>query len=302
SRRCRRLACMAALCALASLPVAAAPSCPPADDAAPGLSAWRQPDFMSQSSDALLAWATGMVGCLSHPNPAWRDGQAYEGLSTLLRKAVLTPAAQAALAESLLQVLQAPDPAYFGPPFAALVLAELVAADARRPALPLPLLQRIGREGAAFLASVQDRRGFDAQQGWRHAVAHGADWVAAIAGHPGLRASGLHAALRDAVAAQLAPSGHRYTEGESERLMVAVVHLARSGCFSAADWKAWFLRQLDPSPMGSWAEAFGSALGLTRRHNLRGFLFAVLVEVRLNQDATDDLLLPAAEAALRAMR
>lgn len=246
-------------------------------------------------------YALSMPACLAAPDPALRDGVAYEGLSAVLREGSLAPATQRVLAERLRVLLERPDPAGFGPPFAALVLSELAAADARTRVLPPPQLQAIAKHAAGFLGGVRDYRAFDEREGWRHAVAHGADLAAALARHPGLTEPDLLALLRDAVAAQVAPAGHAYVHGEPERLMAAVVQLARRGVFAAADWRAWFVRLADPAPLADWGQAFASAAGLARRHNLRAFLFAVLVEARLNASADDDVLLPAAEAALRAM-
>ena len=103
--------------------------------------------------------------------------------------------------------------------------------------------------------------------------------------------------LREAVAAQVAPNRHFYIYGEPERLARPVIFLAQRGLFSEAEWTAWFARiaqTVREDPVGTQA-------GLARRHNARAFLFAILVGARLSEAAEDDVLLPGAEAALRAM-
>jgi ketosteroid isomerase-like protein len=247
-------------------------------------------------------WALGVVACLAAPDPGLRDGIVYEGLARLLAGKLLSAAARQGLAQRLQDVLARTDPGGFGPPFAALVLAELVRADRAQPVLQRQQVRSIAERAAAFVSSVRDHRGFDEREGWRHAVAHGADLLAQLARHPAIDEPALFAALRDAVAAQVAPAGHFYVHGEPERLMTPVVVLAQRGAFDATDWTAWFERVASPAPLASWSAAFGSQAGLARRHDVRAFLLAVLVEARLNDNPADDLLLPAAEAALRRMR
>lgn len=288
--------------ALGLAPPASAQPCPPEGWSRDRLASLRDQRFAFDTPAAAERWAAGIVACLASPDPALRDGIAYEGLARLLRGESLGADSRRALAQALLQQLDQPDAAGFGAPFAALVLAEVVRADGSQRFLAPASLQAMARRAAAWLTAVRDHRGFDDREGWRHAVAHGADWLAQLARHPGIDDPALWSLLRDAVAAQVAPAGHAYIHGEPERLMVPVVVLAQRGAFTAGEWQSWFEQLASPAPLAQWGEAFGSSAGLARRHNLRAFLLAVLVEARLNTQAGDDSLLPAAEAALRRMR
>jgi hypothetical protein len=287
---------------LPALAAAEASNCPPIGWDRPRLQALARTGFTFDSTTERDRFALDILPCLSAADPWLRDSLAYEGLGTLLSSGRLPPTLRQSMAQALLSALESPDAAGFGPPFAALVLSELVRADAQARALSQAQLHSLAQRGAAFLARVRDYRSFDEREGWRHAVAHGADLLAQLARHPGLDDPSLLLALRDAVATQVAPASHAYTHGEPERLMVPIVLLARRQLFSAADWHAWFQRLVDPAPLAGWSASFGDSASLARRHNLRVFLFALLTEVRLNPSTDDDVLLPAAESALRSMQ
>jgi hypothetical protein len=80
------------------------------------------------------------------------------------------------------------------------------------------------------------------------------------------------------VAAQVTPDdGHAYIHGESERLARPVVFVAARGLHTPAEWTAWFAKLAEPAPLAAWSDAFSSEAGLAQRHNLLGFLRAVLV-------------------------
>src|SRR5258705_220852 len=86
-----------------------------------------------------------------------------------------------------------------------------------------------GRDANALqgLLGVTDRRGFDATQGWRHGVAHGADLLLQLGLNPALSAAQLDAIVQ-AIASQVAPAGeHFYVYGEPERLARPIAYIAK---------------------------------------------------------------------------
>ncbi len=286
--------------ALAVSPVAAAAQCPPPGWDRAELTALRAAGFEIADADRRNAFARAITACLASPDPALRDGVAFEALTSVLRGGSLRADTRIALARDLLERLDSNDPAGFEPPFAALALAEIVRADGIESYLPDPLRDAIVDAAARYLAAVRDYRGFDAQEGWRHGVAHGADLAMQIARNRNVTDRARLERLRDAVAAQVAPAGHFYVYGEPERLMVPIVMIARRGVFSEAEWTDWFARLARPDPLVSWGDAFQSQEGLARRHNLRAFLQSVWLNARRSADEADDVLLTGAEAALRA--
>lgn len=275
--------------------------CPPPGWDRAALTQLRAAGFEIAQADRREAFARAIAACLASPDPALRDGVAYEALARMLRAGSVSADTRIALARDLLARLDSGDPAGFGPPFAALVLAEIVRADGIDRYLPDPLRDAIVDAAVRYLGTVRDYRGFDAREGWRHGVAHGADLAMQIARNRNVADRARLERLRDAVAAQVAPAGHFYIYGEPERLTAPIVMIARRGVFSEAEWSDWFARLARPDPLPSWGDAFQSQEGLARRHNLRAFLQSIWLNARLSSDETDDVLLAGAEAALRAM-
>jgi hypothetical protein len=102
--------------------------------------------------------------------------------------------------------------------------------------------------------------------------------------------------IRDATATQIAPEGHFYIYGESERLARPILFMAQRGLITEAEWSAWFA-----TLPGDTSAMFASQAGLARRHNVSAFLQVIYLNARLSENTQDDALLPGAEAALRAM-
>jgi hypothetical protein len=146
-----------------------------------------------------------------------------------------------------------------------------------------------------YFTGVSDYRGFDEREGWRHGVAHGADLMLQLALNPAFGRTEL-TRIRDAIATQLAPEGHAYVFGESERLARPVLFMAQRGVFGEEEWRQWLVER---TAVGEGA--FSSQRGLARRHDMMGFLSALYMQARLTQSTADDVLLPGAEAALRAL-
>lgn len=229
--------------------------------------------------------ALELTACLGDSDPALRDHVAFTALSTWLRAGALEPPTRLELAERLLPWVEADEAAPgFRRPFAALALSEVARADRLAPTLPEAVRGRIVAAAVRFLETTRDRRGFDSAEGWRHAVAHGADLVLQIGLHPSTGAEESRRLLA-ALALQVAPSSDSYVFGEPERLVRALFFLHRRGLLDDAYWSAWFAAVASPAPLAGWGEAFASAPGLARRHNLVAFLHAVAFAAQGNPDA-----------------
>jgi hypothetical protein len=234
--------------------------------------------------------ALELSDCLGDPDPALRDGVAFGALSTWLRAGILDELTRRALAERLLLQVEADeDAAGFRRPFAALALSEVARADRLAPSLPDALRRRIVEAAARFLATTRDRRGFDDAQGWRHAVAHGADLVLQLGLHPATTA-GEAGRLCEALATQIAPEGVAWVHGEPERLARAVFFIHQRGLVEDAFWDAWFAGVGSPAPQATWAASFTSAAGLARRHDALAFLHALAFAARANPGPASDRL------------
>jgi hypothetical protein len=247
--------------------------------------------------------AFDLLACLGDPDPVLRDGMAYEGFATLLRGKLLSSDTVRRLRMALLELLddEGGDPMGFRRPFAALVLSEVARADRIAETFTATERAALVERGAAYLRSVDDYRGFDAVEGWRHGVAHGADLLMQLALNPAIEAAQF-LTIREAVAAQIAPPGeHFYIYGEPGRLARPILFLAKRGAFSAGEWADWFAALAAPAPLASWEEAFASQAGLAKLHNTRAFAEAVFIAARVSEESELEPLAAGALALLRAL-
>ena len=243
--------------------------------------------------------ALELLDCLADPDPALRDELAFAALSRWMRARQLAPATLQAIRGALLARLapEAPDRDGFGRPFAALALAEVARADRIAPFLADAERAELVRAGTDYLRSVRDHRGFDAREGWRHGVAHGADLVLQLALHPALDRGQLDAILA-AVADQVMPSGHFYRYGEGERLMAPVFYIGRRGALTGAEWSAWF----DALAARRTQSAKPTEESLAARHDLAAFLLPLYASLQESGNAEMRArMLPGVQAALKTL-
>jgi hypothetical protein len=288
---------------VASSPLAAGAACPPRGESESSLRALKADGFAIESDSRRNQLARALVACLGDPDPKLRDGVAYEAYATWLRAEQLDSATRRHLLEVLSAALApaAVDADGFRQPFAALVMSEVARTDRVTPWLTLKQRVDLVETAARYVESVRDYRGYDARDGWRHGVAHGADLLMQLALNPTLEKPQLDRILA-AVAAQVAPAGeHAYVDGESERLARPLLFVAQRGLHDEAEWQAWFGALVAPAPLASWQDAFASRTGLAKRHNLLMFLRTAYVGAREGGDAKFEVLLPHLRAAMKAL-
>lgn len=244
------------------------------------------------------ALAVSLLPCLAAPDPELRDQVAFEAISAWLRAGSLAPAELRALRARLEAMLDAPDPDGVAHPFAALALAEVARTDRIAPWMTDAERSAMVARAAEYLRGVRDYRGFDPGVGWRHGVAHGADWLMQLALDPALSEDDIRRIL-PAVASQVAPD-HAYVFGEPERLLRPVLVLAGRGAIPREALSAWFLAL--PQRLGAPAgQAWRDPAWLARRHDLVAFLDAAYVAIATSDDAVLRALLPAVAKARAAI-
>lgn len=271
------------------------PSCPPAGYDRARLEAIKANGWAVASDRERNRLARALTACLASPDPTIRDGIAFEAYAHWLRGRQLSVETMRALADDLDARLGADDPNGFERPFAALVLSEVVRADRIEAYLDAGVRARVLDDSLLYFTSVRDYRGFDAAEGWRHGVAHGADVLLQLSLNPAFDADELKR-IADAIATQVAPDAHFYIYGESERLARPIVFMAQRGLISEADWTRYFAQFASAGE-----NPYGSQAGLARMHNIKAFLQVVFLNARLSENDADDALLPGVEAALRAL-
>ena len=258
-------------------------ACAPVGMSRTGLETLKTSKWAIADDGARNQLALALTSCLGDTDPGVRDGIAFEALQFYLRGRLLTDETMLALAHDLQAKLTSADPLGFQKPFAALVLSEVARADRVKAFLSSAQRGQLLDSAVASMVGIRDYRGFDAKDGYRHAVAHCADLLMQLALNPALGKSEL-VRIRDAVAAQIAPEGVSYITGESERLARPILVIAGRKLLSEAEWSAWFATVAGPGALGSWDNWFLSANGIARRHNLTLFVSTLYVNIDVSAD------------------
>ncbi len=281
--------------------LSAVAACPPAGLDKAGLEALKTSGWSVSDDARRQALAVALLDCLGSPDPELRDALAFDALAHWMRGKLIATATLQAMRTTLVAGLRpsAADAAGFRQPFTALTLAEVARVDRLQPFLSPAERAELVDAAAAYLKGVRDYRGFDAREGWRHGVAHGADLVLQLGLNPALDTRPLRALL-DAIALQVMPAGeHFYLYGEGERLMAPVFYIGRRDVFSAEEWRPGSR----PSPHGARPKAVpATAAVLAARHNLSQFLLALYASLR--ESGTPEMqsrMLPGVTAALKTL-
>ena len=246
------------------------------------------------------ALAFELLDCLGAPDPGLRDDLAFEAISHWIRATQITAPTLLALRASLVAQLApgVPDEPGFRRPFAALALAELARADRLRPFLSSAERNDLVGVATGFLVAVRDYRGFDAKQGWRHGVAHGADLLLQLGLNPAVERADLKLILAAIATQVMPPGGHFYIYGEGDRLMTPMFYIGRRDALSAYEWSAWFGALAAQRPKADPA----TQASLAARHDLSQFLLELYASLR--ESGTPEMqarMLPGVVAAIRSL-
>lgn len=258
-------------------------------------SQWKISDATQRQQTALA-----MLDCLSNPNPQLRDAIAFEALSFWMRSELLNNETVQQIREQLLkQILTKTiaDDEGFTKPFAALVLAEVARVDRRKAFMSDAQRQEMVDTAAMYLGQIVDFRGFDERTGWRHGVAHAADWMMQLSLNPALTKA-QHETMLAALTQQIRNERHFYQYGEAERLMTPVFYLGLRSSLTSEDWDRWFANLLSTSlDLKKTNQA-----SLARKHNLSAFLSAFYVNLQESKQLTlQEKLLPIVIKSMKKM-
>lgn len=293
----RTIRCLALAAAWPLL--AAGQGCPPADTPRDALQALAAAQWKLDDAERRNRLALQLLPCLASRDPALRDALALEALTAWLRGGALAPATALRIGDWARAGLFAFDGDGVAAPFAALALAEVARVDRLQP-LWTPAQRAEALAAAAdFLTQVQDYRGFDPQDGWRHRVAHGADLAVQLVLNPQVDRAGVDRLLA-AVVAQATPPGHFYVFGEGERLARVLVFAARRNLHTAEEWTALLGRiALAGAPEPNAPTRLEA---LARRHNAKALLLPLYAALQEGDDlAARERLMPGLRAALRTL-
>lgn len=292
----RMLICLAALLAAAcaatpGVPSAAALSAPsalmPACTPAPELlaaGAARDAAYTALDAAARSRILLTLPDCLESPDPAIRDGYAFEMASLILRSGETDTDTVRTLMAALLDRLAraGEDPGGFRGPFAALALAEVARVDRITPFLSEEERWDVLMAATSYLEGLTDYRGFSGTEGWRHGVAHTGDLLMQMSLNAYLTRPQAEVIL-GAIAVKAGTPDHAYVFGESERLAAPVIYLAFKETFTAEEWDAWF-QSLWPPDDPLREDVHASEAALAKLHNLKAFTQAVYVSALASND------------------
>jgi hypothetical protein len=204
-------------------------------------------DDHSVPTDRPLADLTAeLTQMLGDPDPRVRDDLACRTLAAWIRRGEyddLLPGLGDGMATGLRSGLgQSDTDGVFRRSFSALILAECIARDTERPLVPGGKVLEWGDRIATWLLEEQDLRGFVPGKGWAHAVAHGADALATLAGSPHVGKAELNVLL-DVISERLAlPVAQLFTHGEPDRLAMATMALLRRDRVPIEALEPWVVR------------------------------------------------------------
>ena len=274
-------------------------ACPPDGQTLESLQQLKALEFRTSDADAQKKLAIGLLDCLGDPNPALRDDIAFSALQVWMRGDAFDADTLRAMRDALYAQLDGDDPDGFRKPFAALTLSEVARTDRIKPWMSAEERAAMVAKAATFLESVTDYRSFDDKQGWRHGVAHGADWLLQLALNPALERAQADRML-DAIAAQVVPdNAPPYTAGESGRLAKPVIYIAQHGFYTQKEWNAWFAKFIPR--LGDSSKAYNDSAWIARRHDLMAFLLSLYIEADQSEDANIHFLKSSIVTAVKAV-
>jgi hypothetical protein len=274
-------------------------ACPPDGWTIESLQKAKALKFEMPDADARKKLAMGLLQCLGDPDPAVRDDLAYNALTGWLEAGDFDADTLRAMRDALYAQLDGDDAQGFMHPYAALVLSEVARTDRIKPWMTPEERASMVDKAATYMESISDYRGFVDKEGWRHGVAHAADWLMELAHNPALERAQTDRILA-AVAAQVVPdAAPAYVFGESGRLARPVIFIAQRGLYSEAEWSRWFNKL--PPKIGDPAQAYNDSHWLARRHDLMAFLMSLYIDVDQSQDANIHQLKPVIVATVKAV-
>lgn len=266
-------------------------ACPPDGKTQENLLALKESKWQIADAQQRQQSALALLDCLASPDPQLRDEIAFEALSFWMRGELLSSDTLHVIRQRLQTQISMPpaanDPG-FQQPFAALVLAEVARVDRRKAFMNEEQRQDMVSKAAHYLSHVRDYRGYDEKQGWRHGVAHAADWMMQLSLNPALNKS-QHSMMLEALAQQIRNDQHFYQYGESERLMTPVFYLGLRSALTTEEWDNWFASLL----LTSLDLKKTTQASLARKHNLTTFFSALYLNLQESkQTALQEKFLP----------
>ena len=249
-----------------------------------------QPDENCAATESNLAWwreiasnadeprinadalAYDLLPCLGSENPELRDSIGYGLYTYWLRNDLLSIETKGFLTAQLSENLVSDESLLRS--FSALILSELLRADALDAFMADNQRATLLRQAAEALLDEADFRGLDSELGWIHPVAHLGDVLWRMALHPALGSEQAELILASVgMKARTTVAAYQFNEGD--RLARVIAILLQRDLIVEEQWLAWLEEFESRSNDEEWSTAFTSVEGMVELHNTKLFLRAL---------------------------
>ncbi|MBF4160880.1 DUF2785 domain-containing protein [Nocardioides acrostichi] len=192
--------------------------------------------------------------------------------------------------------------AVFRRSFSALVLGVCIERDNAVSVLPDTTVLGWGDRLVTWLLGETDQRGWVPGKGWAHAVAHGADALAALAASRHLGTPELTVLLDVVADLAITSTEQRWTAGEPDRLAGSVLAVLRRDLVPMSVLEPWIERLLTAATMDPASVEDTGADPYAATHNAEAFLRALYLRLAIGPrppEVRGDLVLVLVDALRR---
>ena len=238
----------------------------------------RENKYTFPAGHDLAALTEDLFSYLSSTDPELRDKIGYEIFANWIETEPYSPGLLRDYIKRLTANLQVgigerDSDTVFLRAFSILVLAEIIHRDNQQPFLQSGEAINVFESVLAYLAAERDPRGYVAEKGWAHALAHTADALMVLARSPHLDASALLRIPYAASAKMQTAIDWIYVHGEDDRLANAIVSAFERDLLSVEQIQTWLV-ELTSDWKGAWtneerSRAFFNVRNLMRAVHIR---------------------------------
>lgn len=227
---------------------------------------------VNQSENRLISSLLKHIGTT---DPELRDQLIYSTFIRLIAEDVLSPSILQSILETCLdnnhlfwRVGEIASDSVFTRSFSSLVIAAILENDKNKRFLSKSILIGVLEKIQDYLNSEQDTRGYVEGKGWAHSIAHGADMLTSVVGHPIFTIEESKVAL-NSVEKCLFKKGI-YTDDEDERLIFVIDALLDKN-LAETDLETWMLHIFSELEITFQNEEY-SLLFFQRKTNITNFM------------------------------
>jgi hypothetical protein len=195
---------------------------------------------------SLVEMTEELTRMLGDPDPDVRDGIAFPTMATWIDEGVYDDLL-VGLGDGMTHGLDfglglREDDSVFRRSFSALILTECIDRSTSTGLVGSEVVLRWGDRLMGWLAREQDLRGFVPGKGWAHALAHGADALAALARSPYVGRLELTVILDVVADRLLTPTDAYWVSGEDDRLALATMNVLQRNVLGLDVLEPWVAR------------------------------------------------------------